>query len=387
MTWDRGAGARMSVAAKSNAPLHTATGFAATVERREKLIFAASLDSEDGDSFFGPLITLTPARQTLRLEDIYRGAPEATLTLTVQGASAGTHRVAVTLNGNAADVLEFAGRTKHRASILVNAAWLRDGDNEVLFTAQNGWEDVSVVEAVSVTYSRAYRASKGALVFTAPGGTRVPVSGLTGEITAIDITNPAAPVLLANEGGTITVAGNGTRTVVAADRFIRATVQANDVSDLTKIKAGVDLVIAPRAFLSALNGRAAVAIEDVYDEFAYGAKDPAAIRAFIEFVKPRSVLLAGDGSFDPRGYNGGAALDLIPVKLLRSALQRSPSDAWFTDFDNDGAADIAIGRLPARSIDELRTMLVKTAPAEGDVVFVNGAGFAERSSHATATST
>lgn len=392
MTWDRGTGKRIAAAPKSSAPLHAARGFLSTVELRDKVLFSASTESEDGDAFFGPLVTTSPARQTLRLEQLDTTAVSAELGVTMVGSWTGLHRVAVTLNGNAAGLLEFNDRARHRGTFSVPASWLREGDNEIVLTAQNGFDDVSVVEAVRITYSRAYRATNGALVFTAPGGTRVAVSGFTGAIMALDITNPAAPVLLAGDGNVLSVTGTGTRTVVAADRFLRAArVEANEPSNLTKLKAD-RVLIAPRAFLPALAGRSGtrVAVEDIYDEFSFGAKDPAAIRAFLETTRPRSVLLAGDASFDPRGYVGGAAMDVIPVTLVRAALQRSPSDAWFTDFDDDGVADIAIGRLPARTFDELKTMVAKivayesaAAPAR-DVVFVNGTGFDERSAHATA---
>lgn len=392
MTWDRGAGARIANGSKSSAPLHAASGFLSTVELRDKVLFSASTESEEGDAFFGPLVTTSPARQTLRLEHIDSSAASAELGLTLLGSWTGPHRVAVTLNGNAAGVVEFSDRARHRAAFNVPASWLREGDNEIVLTAQNGFDDVSVVEAVRITYSRAYRASNGALAFTAPGGTRVPLSGFTGAVTALDVTSPAAPLLLAADGHVISVTGTGTRTIVAADRFLRAArIEANEPSNLAKLKAD-RVLIAPRALLAALAGRdgARVAVEDIYDEFSFGVKDPAAIRAFLETTRPRSVLLAGDGSFDPRGYLGGAAMDVIPVKLLRSRLQRSPSDAWFTDFDGDGAADIAIGRLPARSFAELQSMVAKIVAYENaalpasDVVFVNGAGFRERSAHATA---
>ena len=35
------------------------------------------------------------------------------------------------------------------------------------------------------------------------------------------------------------------------------------------------------------------------------------------------------------------------------------SDDWFSDFDGDGVADIATGRLPARTVEELFTMVSK----------------------------
>lgn len=392
LTWDEGRGARIAAPTMSNAPLHAATGFPATVELREKSIFAASLQSEDGDGFFGPVITddaSAPAKSIVRLADVDRTASTAQLALTVHGATAGAHRIAVTLNGHAAGTLDFEGLTRHHATLTVDTARLRDGDNEVVLVSQNGPDDVSAVEAVRFTYARKYVAVGGSLLFTAPGGTRVAVGGFGGkQIVAFDVTNPAEPLLLATSGDVIDVPGSGTRTVLATSKALTpARIETNVPSALHQTKHGAFVMIAPRALLPALAPLAArrddavlAAIEDVYDEFSFGAKDPNAIRAFADTTRPRAILLAGDGSYDPRNYVGGGAADLVPIRLVDTALQRTPSDAWFTDFDDDGIAEIAIGRLPARNFAELQVMIAKivayetgTAPT-GDIVFVSGTG-------------
>jgi Peptidase family C25 len=388
LTWERGTGMRFDAKPSNKTlPLHTASGFLATVERRDQTIYDARLVSEDGDGFFGPLITTEPARQVLRLEHVNRPVAAAELALTILGVTRDAHRISVTVNGNAAGTIDFEGAERQRSTLTVQSAWLRDGDNEIALAAPGG--DVSVLEATRITYSRKYHAADGTLVFTAPGGTRVPVAGFTGNVVALDITDPGAPVLLASEGGTIAVRGSGVRTIIAAERVLRPATEANVPSTLHKARADM-LMIAPRAFLSALaplaGRRGAVvlaAIEDVYDEFSFGAKDPAAIREFIRTVKPRAVLLTGDGSFDPRNYAGGGAADIIPVQLVASARQRTPSDAWYSDFDADGVAEVAIGRLPARTVADLQTMVAKiiayeTAAAPStEKLFVNGAGFAQ----------
>lgn len=392
LTWDQGRGARIASQPMTNAPLHAASGFMATVELREKLLFAATLQSEDGDGFFGPIITsdtTAPARQTVRLADVDRSAATAELALTVQGATATAHRIAVTLNGHAAGTIEFDGWTRQHAALSVPTGALRDGDNEIVLVAQNGSEDVSVVEAVRVTYARRYALADGSLLFTAPGGTRVRLGGLGGQqLVAFDVTNPAEPLQLATAGDLVDVPGSGPRTVVATSLVLApARVENNEPSSLHKTKRGSFVMIAPRAFLPALaplaarrNGVVLAAIEDVYDEFSFGAKDVDAIRAFANGARPQAVLLAGDGSYDPRNYVGGAAADVIPVKLVDTAMQRTPSDAWFTDFNDDGVADAAIGRLPARTFSELQAMIAKIVAYEtnsaptGDLVFVSGAG-------------
>ena len=392
LTWDEGLGARITAQAMSNAPLHAASGFPATVELREKSIFAASLQSEDEDGFFGPVITndaSAPAKSVVRLADFDRTASTAQLALTVHGATSAAHRIAVTLNGHAAGTIDFEGVTRQHATVTVDTAWLREGDNEVVLLAQNGSDDVSAVEAVRFTYARKYVAADGSLLFTAPGGTRVRIAGFGGkQIVAFDITNPTEPLLLATSGDLVDVPGSGTRTVIATSKTLTpARIEANVPSTLHETKPGAFMMIAPRALLPALAPLAArreeavlAAIEDVYDEFSFGAKDPNAIRAFANATRPRAILLAGDGSYDPRNYAGGGAADLVPIRLVDTALQRTPSDAWFTDFDDDGIAEIAIGRLPARSLAELQAMVTKIVAYEtdtartGDIVFVSGSG-------------
>lgn len=392
LTWDQGRGARTSAAPMSNAPLHSATSFPATLEVREKSIFAATLDSEDGDGFFGPVITsdtASPARQTLRIADVDRTTSTAEVTLTITGATLGAHRVAVTINGHSAGTIDFEGQTRKPATFTVGTAWLRDGDNDITLIALNGSEDVSALEAVRVAYARKYMLADGSLLFTAPGNTQIRLGGVGGkQLIAFDITNPAEPQLLATANDLVDVRGNGARVVIATTRALTpARIENNTPSRLHLTKRGSFAILAPRASLAALAPLAArrddavlVAIEDLYDEFSFGAKDLNAIRAFANETRPRAMLLAGDGSYDPRDYVGGGAIDVIPVKLVDTALQRTPSDAWFTDFDDDGVADIAIGRLPARNATELQAMVAKivayetdSAPA-GDVVFVSGTG-------------
>src|SRR6185295_11157720 len=89
---------------------------------------------------------------------------------------------------------------------------------------------------------------------------------------------------------------------------------------------------------------AVVDIEDVYDEFSFGEKTPAAIKAFLARAtttwqrKPRFLVLAGDATMDPRDYAGFGDFDLIPTKLLSmaSVALETASDDWFVDFADTG---------------------------------------------------
>src|SRR5262249_3955389 len=100
---------------------------------------------------------------------------------------------------------------------------------------------------------------------------------------------------------------------------------------------------------------------------------PQAIKDFLAFAvnnwqgKPRFVLLCGDASYDPKNYLGFGNFDLVPTKLLDTDYLETASDDWFADFNNDGIADLNIGRLPVRTLTEATVVINKilryTSPA------------------------
>ena len=110
---------------------------------------------------------------------------------------------------------------------------------------------------------------------------------------------------------------------------------------------------------------ALIDIEDIYDEFSYGAKTPQAIKDFLTRAStswqtpPRFVLLVGDASFDPRNYLNLGNQDFLPTKLLDTAYMETASDDWFADFNGDGLPDMAIGRLPVQTSEEATTVVSK----------------------------
>jgi hypothetical protein len=116
---------------------------------------------------------------------------------------------------------------------------------------------------------------------------------------------------------------------------------------------------------------AVVDIEDVYDEFSFGNKTPQAIKDFLAYatstwkVKPRFAILAGDASWDTKNYLGSSSDgDIIPTKLVDTLFMETASDDWFADFNGDGLAELSIGRLPARSVEELTIIVGKLVSYE-----------------------
>jgi len=110
---------------------------------------------------------------------------------------------------------------------------------------------------------------------------------------------------------------------------------------------------------------ALIDIEDLYDEFSFGVKSPKAIKDFLTHAKakwrkaPRFVLLVGDASYDPRNYLGLGNFDLVPTELVDTAYFETASDDWFVDFNNDGLAEMAVGRLPVQTEEEAAIVVSK----------------------------
>jgi hypothetical protein len=136
-------------------------------------------------------------------------------------------------------------------------------------------------------------------------------------------------------------------------------------------------IVSNRAFISAAGALKSVRdnegtdtrivdVDDLYDEFNFGIRSPEAIRSFFQLAAgwkraPSAFMLLGDASVDPRNYSGLGTFDYVPTKLVPTTLLKTASDDWFTDFNNDGIADIPIGRIPVRTAAEASLVLGKIA--------------------------
>ncbi|MDZ7344641.1 MAG: type IX secretion system sortase PorU, partial [candidate division KSB1 bacterium] len=120
-------------------------------------------------------------------------------------------------------------------------------------------------------------------------------------------------------------------------------------------------------------------IQDVFDEFSCGMYDPVAIRDFLKYAydhwrrPPLFVLLVGDGDYDPKNIEVKGGKNWIPTyhtDELDDIISRV-TDSWYTYVaGNDAVMDMAIGRIPARSLADVEVYVDKiikyeTVPAFG----------------------
>jgi len=364
--------------------------FPFTVERKDRTVYFAALRNGEASNFFGPIISTEPVDQLLTVSHLAPSAPkDATLEVALQGVTAGTHRVAVQLNGTVVGTIVFNGQSGGKASVAIPQRALLEGDNLVTLVAAGGPTDVSLVDAVRLTYWHSYTADNNALRCTAQGGQQLAIQGFTHPgVRVVDITNPGSPVEIKgavkpqakNYSVKLQVPGRGQHTLLAfaANRpGSPAGIAANRPSTWHAAgRVGNVAIIAHNSLLGSLRplkalresqGRsvALMDVEDLYDEFSFGDKNPQALRDFLALAKaqwktpPRFVLLAGDASIDPRNYFGLGDCDLVPTKMVDASVMESPSDDWFADLNGDDVPDMAVGRLPVRTAAEAAVVVSK----------------------------
>ena len=266
---------------------------------------------------------------------------------------------------------------------------LREASNVIRFVAQGGASDVSLVDYTRISYWHNFAADDNELRLTVNGGQQTTVRGFTNSaIRVFDVTNSdAAEEIVArvepNNGvfsATFGSPRSGERKLLAItdDRAERpASISANRASSLRAPNHAADLlIITRRDFFPAFEGLARlratqgikselIDTDDIYDELSFGNKSPQAVKDFLQYAKanwkrgPKFVLLGADSSYDPRNYLGFGDWDLAPSKLIDTALMEAASDDWFADFNNDGLPELAVGRLPARSLLEATAMVAK----------------------------
>ena len=376
----------------SGAPAPASTPY--TFSRVERnIFFTALVNNGDRDNFFGALIVNwfgEPATNAITVSNLDPNGGNAALEVVIQGSTEDfDHAVGLSLNGHDLGVVRFRSQARSVSNFSIPVSWLTEGENTLAFTAVGGDDDISLVESVKLTYAHRFVADSNALAFAVPGATAVTVSGFTtDQVRVVDLTDPQAPqflpVTVTTVGGAKSVAfattGIGTRTIFAfGDDRVQppAQIVVNAPSTLNAAKNTADLVIITnKAFASAAASLKVARdaqgisttiadVQNVYDEFSYGAHGPEAIRAFLQRAKsswtkaPRYAIFLGDSSFDPRNYLGMGNVDFVPTKLVATAYLKTSSDDWFADFNDTGLAQIAMGRIPVRTSDEAAAVVNK----------------------------
>jgi hypothetical protein len=319
------------------------------------------------------------------------GAGEAQVTVALAGYD-GAHITQIVVNEQVVAQSAWSGRSAHTITAGVPITWLHAGVNTLRISALAPAPDLQYVDAFTVRYLRRLTAQDDRLSFTAPPGRRLTLDGFsTPDVTLYSLADPDHPSRVA-----VTVAApcpcratfDAPEEDVAAYLALTPTgyltptsISVAPATELLNPTAGADyLLLAPAELAPALaplvaqRSRAGlrvrvVDVQAIYDDFGDGRLDPAAIQRFLNYTltawpapAPAYVLLVGDGSYDPRGYQAPPLVNALPAYLrsVDSVIGETASDnRYVTATPDSQLPQMMIGRLPVRTPAEVAAVVAK----------------------------
>jgi hypothetical protein len=358
-----------------------------TAKEEENLLYQAAFEGEEDvwqwDWLFGPMTKSYPFEVT-NLSPV----PESSkLRVWLHGASDfpadPDHHVRLYVNGTLVGEDWWDGETPHFIEAELGPGLLHEGENTLEI------EDVGDTEAqYSMVMLDRFDVSYPALLVAEDGelkgsfresGTAV-VSGVASGYT-LDVTGEYPQLL---SGVRMVEDGLSFRVESGRHYLSSSSVKTPEVSkaqsnSLKKVWNRAEyLVIGPREFLPGAEPllahrrnegliAGAIATEDIYEEFGYGESTPESIRDFLSYAyhhwsEPtlRYVVLLGDGTYDSKDYLATGVKSQVPVKIVKTRYVWTASDPWLGAINGeDILPDVAIGRLPAASVEEVELLVQK----------------------------
>lgn len=297
------------------------------------------------------------------------------------------HAYRLILNDQLLGEFTWDGQGPHTIEAVVPAAVLRDGSNVLSVVAPGMPQidaDITYLNWIALDYARSFVAQDDRLAFEIPGGT-FHLTGFSGPIEVFDVTQPERVTRTrAQADGTFVGAVGHHYWAVGPQGYQAGRIQAAELRpDLRAAENAADyLAIGPIDLLEPLQPllewRAAqglktlaVPVGAIYDQFSAGRVDPEAIRSFLQYattqwsVKPKYVLLIGDASYDTLNSTTPPQANRLPTFLVQTVFGgETASDVGFAQLDDDEKPDIAVGRVPAREVDQVRVFVAKTLAYE-----------------------
>ncbi len=328
------------------------------------------------------------------------GVGQPVLSIRIQGATTvgkpNEHHIRVALNGTVLGEATWQGLASWAFEFPVGTDVLREGSNTVTVTGilNSGISySTTYIDSFDLTYPRRYQALDGQLLCSGDSGSIVSVPGFdSSAIQVFDVSDPLNPASCAGaraaqaeEGYQVDFTPEGASIpylVWSPDGALTPAGMSAFYSTGLKDSAneGDYVIITVPAMAAVANTLASyregigmkskvILLSDIYDEFGYGESNPAAIRTFLGYAlthwarPPVYVLLAGEGTYDYKNRYGYGD-NLIPTYMTETPQGLYGSDNWYADVNGDRMPDLAIGRLPALTADELQRMVDRTIAYE-----------------------
>jgi hypothetical protein len=321
------------------------------------------------------------------LDGLDAASPEtARIVVHLQGGSDAEslvdHHVKVSVNGVVIGEENFDGAVPYRVESEVPVSLLRSDANEllVLNVGDMGVSSRVFLDRFEVLYPQvgAVRAGSFDGIFSKAGTAEV--TGLVSTAAIVDLTT--GTWLTGYE------AGGSVRFRAEAHRYLAVSEEAllsprvffpEATTRLKSPLVQADYVlIAPRSFLAAaqplLDRRAsqglttfAASLEEIASSFGGGQPSAGAIRDFLSSAwhgwkrpSPRYVVLLGDANHDPRHFVASSQPSPMPFLLHKTSYIWTVSDPALAAVNGDDLLpDLAIGRLPATTVEQAQALVGK----------------------------
>ncbi|HDQ70994.1 MAG TPA: hypothetical protein ENN19_02730 [Chloroflexi bacterium] len=405
LSWGGEPGRRMGTRSGDPAGLPARTAWT-TQLFEENVMYDSLYPGWDGDRWFWRSLRKPDVLSqvfTLSLPTPDAGAAGA-LTIWLQGTTrshlAPDHHVRFSLNGELLGDAWWEGKTPYTATLDLPAGLLVAGDNVLTLTQPDvigAHVEGAHVDAMTITYGLSAAVSGGLARFGGRGNAGAyAVGGFSGlardDLRVYDVSDPNAPLVLSDwtlsGDGVVSVGDSGSQPseyLIEPDDEVRiplAIIAAAPYSDppegadyVVVTHARFETALAPLLAHRAAQGlrTALVETEAIYDHFGDGRMDPQAIKAFLSHAYANwagdpltYVLLVGDATYDPRGYQVDSNPTFLPAYLddVDPWMGETATDHWYADLTGDDLPDLRLGRLPVNTADEASAVVEKIVTYE-----------------------
>lgn len=372
----------------------TSANYQQTLLQRQRTSYLNDILNGDAENYWGNVIT-TSSNMTYNftLSGVDQSSTLSTLEVKFQGYSATQHNIQVTLNGQSLAPATGSSRTPFSKLYTIPTSYLQEGANSIVFRSSTSGTDFTFFDSVNIAYARKRLASQNRVKFYTDNYKLAKIEGFgTSNVRVFDLTYEGSPVEFSNlnvvqENTTYSVRmpsdrGRVMYAVEASGLLSAASITPNDPANLKATTNAANLVIITykdwRAQAQAwANYRTSqgflvkvVDVSEIYDEFNYGVLDSLSIRSFLQYAKanwqiaPSYVLLLGDATYDGKNYSGSGFQNYIPTHIVNTVFIETGSDDFLADFNGDGLAEMAVGRIAARNGQTVTNALAKVTQFE-----------------------
>lgn len=313
------------------------------------------------------------------------------------------HQIRILLNNNPASSKNIVTWDGQRSIVFTSDTFhvnnLNAGDNTISFLCPSrGFPDRSALNWIKIEYPRNYQSVNNSITFkNYPDGegkrVAYTLSGFDNDqIELWDIkqnrffTSFSIARGTGNSRNLYTLSFqdsiNYSTTYFAQSKHLRRTpsfmILDTIKSDWEKLANYQYIVIGPDSFKTELDPliklhssrglkAAFIDIDDIYNYFSAGIRDPESIRTFLRYLFsistkafPKYLLLGGDTSHDLDKKNRN--LNIVPTHLSRiPGWGPAADDGYFgTVWGDDNFPDLCVGRFPAQNKAQMQTMVQKT---------------------------